>query len=93
MHVGLNIVLFRFDDINLCLLVFPKDTSLEMGQTNIWLPQCQRGNELHDPSKKLQHNAKTKHAKTMCIHLPSLILGLCPANERRRYKVTPSLIG
>ena len=22
-----------------------------------------------------------------------LILGLCPANERRRYKVTPSLIG
>ena len=21
------------------------------------------------------------------------ILGLCPANERRRYKVTPSLIG
>ena len=31
-------------------------------------------------------------------HLPGanecgLILGLCPANERRRYKVTPSLIG
>ena len=25
--------------------------------------------------------------------LPGLILGLCPANERRRYKVTPSLIG
>ena len=24
---------------------------------------------------------------------PGLILGLCPANERRRYKVTPSLIG
>ena len=23
----------------------------------------------------------------------ALILGLCPANERRRYKVTPSLIG
>ena len=22
-----------------------------------------------------------------------LIVGLCPANERRRYKVTPSLIG
>ena len=22
-----------------------------------------------------------------------LILGLCPANERRRYKVTPSLVG
>ena len=22
-----------------------------------------------------------------------LILGLCPTNERRRYKVTPSLIG
>ena len=27
------------------------------------------------------------------ILLPGLILGLCPANERRRYKVTPSLIG
>ena len=25
--------------------------------------------------------------------LPGLILGLHPANERRRYKVTPSLIG
>ena len=24
---------------------------------------------------------------------PGLILGLRPANERRRYKVTPSLIG
>ena len=25
--------------------------------------------------------------------MPGLILGLRPANERRRYKVTPSLIG
>ena len=25
--------------------------------------------------------------------VPGLILGLRPANERRRYKVTPSLIG
>ena len=27
------------------------------------------------------------------IYIPGLILGLRPANERRRYKVTPSLIG
>ena len=27
------------------------------------------------------------------IQYRGLILGLCPANERRRYKVTPSLIG
>ena len=26
-------------------------------------------------------------------HIAGLILGLCPANERRRYKVTTSLIG
>ena len=25
--------------------------------------------------------------------ITGLILGLCPVNERRRYKVTPSLIG
>ena len=25
--------------------------------------------------------------------ITELILGLCPANERRRYKVAPSLIG
>ena len=32
--------------------------------------------------------------RTRCdIRYPGLILGLCPANERRRYKVTPSLIG
>ena len=32
--------------------------------------------------------------KSACtIYLPGLILGLRPANERRRYKVTPSLIG
>ena len=27
------------------------------------------------------------------IHYAGLILGLCPANERRRYFVTTSLIG
>ena len=27
------------------------------------------------------------------IRISGLILGLCPANERRRYKVTPSFIG
>ena len=27
------------------------------------------------------------------VEKPGLILGLRPANERRRYKVTPSLIG
>ena len=27
------------------------------------------------------------------MHISRLILGLHPANERRRYKVTPSLIG
>ena len=27
------------------------------------------------------------------LYMTGLILGLCPANERRRYKVTPSLIG
>ena len=33
------------------------------------------------------------HASNMAkLHIPGLILGLCPANERRRYKVTPSLI-
>ena len=32
--------------------------------------------------------------KSVCtIYLPGLILGLRPANERPRYKVTPSLIG
>ena len=37
-------------------------------------------------------NGKSIHG---CIHGSDtgLILGLCPANERRRYKVTPSLIG
>ena len=30
---------------------------------------------------------------TYCACIPGLILGLRPANERRRYKVTPSLIG
>ena len=30
---------------------------------------------------------------TLTMMLPRLILGLHPANERRRYKVTPSLIG
>ena len=29
----------------------------------------------------------------LAVSLPGLILGLHPANERRRYKVTPSLIG
>ena len=29
----------------------------------------------------------------IALHVTGLILGLCPANERRRYKVTPSLIG
>ena len=28
-----------------------------------------------------------------CLPQAGLILGLCPTNERRRYKVTPSLIG
>ena len=32
-------------------------------------------------------------AAIMWDHFTGLILGLCPANERRRYKVTPSLIG
>ena len=34
--------------------------------------------------------AESKYTK---ISLLGLILGLCPANERRRCKVTPSLIG
>ena len=29
----------------------------------------------------------------LIVYIPGLILGLRPANERRRYKVTPSLIG
>ena len=31
--------------------------------------------------------------KDLIDHHAGLILGLHPANERRRYKVTPSLIG
>ena len=31
--------------------------------------------------------------KCLRFHIPGLTLGLRPANERRRYKVTPSLIG
>ena len=31
--------------------------------------------------------------ETHVAPVSGLILGLCPANERRRYKVTPSLIG
>ena len=30
---------------------------------------------------------------TLTYQWPGLILGLRPANERRRYKITPSLIG
>ena len=33
------------------------------------------------------------HKKKQSINHAGLILGLRPANERRRYKVTPSLIG
>ena len=36
----------------------------------------------------------TAHAMTGVMYVDAgLILGLRPANERRRYKVTPSLIG
>ena len=38
--------------------------------------------------------AKKRVAHTgLCYDIAGPILGLCPANERRRYKVTPSLIG
>ena len=33
------------------------------------------------------------HVWTKGVYIAGLILGSCPANERRRYKVTPSLIG
>ena len=32
-------------------------------------------------------------AYAICVTYTGLILGLCPANGRRRYKVKPSLIG
>ena len=40
-------------------------------------------------------DTRTKHTPLFVTKyiLPGLILGLRPANERRRYKVTPSLIG
>ena len=34
-----------------------------------------------------------RYYKILGVYHTGLILGLCPANERRRYKVTPSLIG
>ena len=40
------------------------------------------------------HMAYTSHVVYQGYsNTPGLILGLCPANERRRYFVTPSLIG
>ena len=44
----------------------------------------------------LNYHNKTNHNQIMCIFdgvHSGRILGLHPANERRRYKVTPSLIG
>ena len=37
--------------------------------------------------------ATLKNMDKQITSVPVLILGLRPANERRRYKVTPSLIG
>ena len=41
----------------------------------------------------LQHNTRHNNATHSCKHDTGLILGLRPANERRRYFVTTSLNG
>ena len=52
----------------------------------------------HVISETVNLNDKTRYAGVtfdikIHIHVTGLILGLHPANERRRYNVTPSLIG
>ena len=50
------------------------------------------GNSIANAMELLQTWAKPLISINYCI-VTWLILGLHPANERRRYKVTPSLIG
>ena len=50
----------------------------------------------HDPNERTERDVitlKMEIQEIMKGGLPGLILGLHPANERRRYFVTPSLIG
>ena len=50
------------------------------------------GKRTHEATGNTQYNRnKTKHNSH--VHLSGLILGWHIANERRRYKVTPPLIG
>ena len=50
-----------------------------------------------DDNGKIDYRGTRRTCRTFlklaCITPSGLILGLCPANERRRYNVTPSLIG
>ena len=49
-------------------------------------------NEVRNSVKPKQHTDADQYKKAITI-MSGLILGLRPAYEKRRYKVTPSLIG
>ena len=52
-----------------------------------------------EPGSSLQAHLASKHSMMKAYfqnyngRAGNVVLGLCPANERRRYEVTPSLIG
>ena len=77
-------VVFWLQGISSCSADYaPMPSQLVMGLTKITLSAVKKG--------------KTQTDKILCqwsrfADISGLILGLCPANERCRYKVTPSLI-
>ena len=66
-----------------------------------WLPFCPGGDELSNALVLVLHSYKLLLSVALCVMLSLLcrvwiagiILGMGSANERRRYYVTPSLIG
>ena len=76
----------RFDVITTSLL---RDVSAGDGRCYL---ECMLCCEALQPLEQVKNNRVKSHGMIVTL-ISGMILGLRPANERRRYKVTPSLIG